>query len=260
MTAMTPPLVSWILALALAAAPAHADLAVAGHSTVVVLGMQGVGQEAVWLSKSRLRRDLIDRGRAYTHLFDLETKEVTIIDHAMRQAEVQQLTELDTNAAAQVSAKEVKLEIKATGNKRLLQKWQCVEHRLLLTMPVEVGADRLEFNLSGHAWLARNTAEQPETAVFVKATRSPDFFLSVPALARASPVYARGLSEAIRRIAPLGLVCSLDVDLRYEGTGRMAELSRKLASHLSVEYDRYETSPIPEGAFAIPAGYRVNRR
>ncbi|MBI5330974.1 MAG: hypothetical protein HZB71_10215 [Betaproteobacteria bacterium] len=259
MTSLKSALALSLLTL-LGSMPAQADLAVAGHSTVVVLGMQGVGQEAVWLSKTRLRRDLIDRGRAYTHLFDLDTKEVTIIDHAMRQADVQRLTDLDTNAAAQVSAKEIKLDIKPTGRKRPLQKWQCAEHQMQLTMPVEVGGDKLEFNLSGTAWLARNTAEQPETATFVKATRTPDFFLSVPALARASPVYARGLSEAIRRIAPLGLVCSLDVDLRYEGTGRMAELSRKLASHLSVEYDRYETSPIPEGAFVIPAGYRIQHR
>ncbi len=257
---MTLIKIALVLLLTALVPQARADLAVAGHSTVVVLGMQGVGQEAVWLDKTRLRRDLIDRGRAYTHLFDLDAKEVTIIDHALRQADVQRLTELDTNLAHQISAKEIKLDIKATGNKRALQKWQCAEHKILLTMPVEVGGDRLEFQLSGQVWLARNTAEQAETATFVKATRTPDFFLSVPALARASPVYARGLSEAIRRVAPMGLVCSLDVDLRYEGTGRMADLSRKLASHLSVEYDRYETAPIPEGAFVIPTGYRVNRR
>lgn len=245
--------------LFLCATAARADLAVAGHSTVVVLGMQGVGQEAIWLDNTRIRRDLIDRGRAYTHLFDLESKEITVIDHAQRQADVHRLSELDNQQAAQIGGKDVKMDIKATGNKRTLQKWQCVEHKLLLTMPVDVGGDKLDFQLSGNVWLARNTAEQGETATFIKATRNPEFFLSVPALARASPVYARGLSEAIRRVAPLGLVCSLDVDMRYEGTGRMAELSRKLASHLSVEYDRYETKPIPEGAFVVPAGYRVVR-
>jgi hypothetical protein len=52
---------AFVLTLALCglalAAPARADLSLAGRSTVHAMGMQGIGQEGLWLRKTKLRRD-----------------------------------------------------------------------------------------------------------------------------------------------------------------------------------------------------------
>lgn len=245
-----------LLGLAMAA-PAAADLALMGRSTVVAMGMQGVGQEGLWLSGTSLRRDLIDRGKAYTHLYDLKTREIAIIDHSLRQAQVYTMSVLNKEADARVASKDVKLELVATGRKQALQDWNCIEHRLNFTMPAEVGGEKLAFELDGHIWLARGTPQQKETTHFVKAAADPNFFLGIPALAKSSPAQARGISEAIRRISPMGLVCAIDVDTRYQGSGRLAELSRKLSSRVSVTYERYSVDDIPADVFDVPKGYRV---
>ena len=65
--------------------------------------------------------------------------------------------------------------------------------------------------------------------------------------------------EVVRRLAPLGLLCSADLETRYDGTGRLAELSRKMNSRISVQYERYSTEVLDPGLFAVPAGYRVTR-
>jgi hypothetical protein len=67
------------------------------------------------------------------------------------------------------------------------------------------------------------------------------------------------MSEVVKRLAPLGLLCAVDVDTRYEGTGRMAELSRKMASRIAVTYERYSTDPLKDEVFEIPKGYKVVR-
>lgn len=250
------PIPLLLMAMALSVS-ARADLTLNGRSTVVAMGMQGNGKEKVWLDKALIRRDMVDRGKAYSNIFDLKAREVTVLDHSLRQATVYSTASLKEQTDASVDSKAIKMDLKATGRTHTLQKWPCAEHRLSLAMPAEIGGEKLSFQMEGTIWLARNTPEQKETATVLKLMQEPDFFMGIPALAKASPVQARGISEAIRRLAPLGLLCSVDVALRYEGTGRVATLSKKMASRISLTYDDYGTEPIAKGAFDVPAGYKV---
>ena len=249
-----------ICCLALVALPAHADLTLLGHSTVWAMGMEGTGKETLSISKTHLRRDLNDRGRAYTQIFDLDRHEVALIDHALRTADTHATASLSRQAERQVPGKlhytdkELHFELKATGAKRTLQNWTCVEHRLLVSTPAEVGGEKVEFEMSGHAWIALHVPEQAEMAEYVKALQAPGFSLEIPALGR-SPEQGRALSEALRRISPKGMLCGLEVELRYVGQGRVAELSKKLASRIALEVERYERKPIPKSNFDIPKGY-----
>jgi hypothetical protein len=246
--------------LAAFSTPVHADLSLVGRSTVLAMGMQGVGQEGLWLHKTKLRRDLIDRGKAYSHLYDLASREITIIDHSQRQANVFAMSDLNHDADARFSSKDLKLELTPTGRRHQLQNWNCAEEKLFSAMPAEVAGEKVSFEMTGTIWLAKNAPEQNETAAFVKAAQEPDFFMGIPALARKSPGQAKGMSEVVRRLAPLGLLCAVDVETRYEGTGRMAELSRKMSSRISVTYERYATDPLREDVFEIPRGYRTVRQ
>jgi hypothetical protein len=138
-----------------------------------------------------------------------------------------------------------------------LQKWNCAEHQIQAAMPAEVGGEKVNFTLSGVVWLASGTAEQKETAAFVNAAKNPDFFMGIPALAKSSPAQARGMSEIVRRMAPMGLLCAVDVKTNYEGTGRMAALSNKLNSRISLTYEQYGSAPLKPDVFDIPKGYRI---
>jgi hypothetical protein len=248
-----------MLALAgvIAALPAQADLSMTGRSTVVAMGMQGNGQEGVWLHGSQIRRDMIDRGKAYSHLYDLNKHEITVIDHSQRQAQVYTMATLNQQTDAKISSKDLKLDLTPTGRKHPLQKWNCAEYQIAAAMPAEVGGEKVSFTLTGNVWLARDTAEQKETAAFVNAAQTPDFFMGIPALAKSSPAQARGMSEIVRRMAPMGLLCAVDVKTKYEGTGRMAALSNKLDSRISLTYEQYGSAPLKADVFDIPKGYRL---
>jgi len=245
--------------------PAQADLTLHGHSMVWAMAMEGTGKETLQITKTRMRRDLIDRGRAYTQIIDLDRHEVTLIDHAMRSAEVRAIASLSRQAERQlpgsvnVTDKNLRFELKATGAKRRLQDWTCGENRLLVSTPAEVGGEKVEFELSGTAWIARHVPEQAEIEEYAKALQSPGLSPDIPALGR-SPEQTRALTEALRRIAPKGLLCGLEVDLRYVGQGRVAELSKKLSSRIALEVESYDRKPIPATTFDIPKGYLTTRR
>lgn len=239
---------------------ASADLSMTGRSTVVAMGMQGIGQEGVWLKDTQIRRDLIDRGKAYSHLYNLKKHEITVIDHSQRLAQVYAMSKLNQETDATVSSKDLKLELKPTGRSRTLQKWNCVEHNLDAAMPAEVGGEKVSFTMTGNVWLARDTAEQKEVAEFIQAAKNPNFFMGIPALAKSSPQQARGMSEMVRRMASMGLLCAVDVKTKYEGSGRMAALSNKLDSRISLTYEQYGTAPLKAEVFDIPNGYRIERK
>jgi hypothetical protein len=248
------------LVSSIAAFSANADLSMTGRSKVIAMGMQGIGQEGIWLHGSQIRRDLIDRGKAYSHLYDLKKREIIVIDHSQRFAQIYAMSSLNQQTDAKISSQDLKLDLKPTGRKHALQKWNCAEYDIVAAMPAEIGGEKVSFTLTGNVWLARDTEEQKETAAFVNAAQTPDFFMGIPALAKSSPAQARGMSEIVRRMAPMGLLCAVDVKTKYEGTGRMAALSNKLDSSISLTYQQYGSAPLKADVFDIPNGYRVERK
>jgi hypothetical protein len=127
-------------------------------------------------------------------------------------------------------------------------------------MPAELGPEKVIVRLEGKVWLARNTREHKDLQAFFKAMDSPDFLMGIPTLAKSSPAQTRALGEVLRRLFNQGMVCAIDVELKYEGGGRMAELARRMGSRLNLVYDNATTEPVPDEFFMVPPGYRqVNR-
>jgi hypothetical protein len=106
--------------------PAQADLMLLGRSSVSALGAFTGGQEALMIKQNQLRRDVLDRGRAYSYLFDFTARRITVIDHAMRQAEVHQLDEVKT-APVKGTKTGFKMDLEKTGRQHPVQTWKCVE-------------------------------------------------------------------------------------------------------------------------------------
>jgi hypothetical protein len=214
-------------------------------------------QEQVMIHKTSIRRDFIDRGRAYTHLFDLAKHQAVVLDHLFRRAEVYDLTAIRSNTEVSAPIDKLKLTIETTGSTRSLHDWTCKEYNLTASMPAVMGTEEIIFHLKGQVWIAERTREQAEVKDLIKLARRPDFFLAIPEIARIMPAQARSMSEMVRKLAPKGLPCAGQVDVSYEGNGPLANLAKKMPTQLRAEVQKYSTSPIPPDAFAIPAGYQA---
>lgn len=241
----------------LAPSPAIADLTLSGYSTIGAFGMPMSGQEQIMIRKTSVRRDFIDRGRAYIHLFDLATRQGVIIDPLFRRAEVYDLNAIKANTEVSAPVDRLKLNIERTGRQHPLRDWTCSEYNLTVSMPAVMGNEETVFNLKGQVWLAERARERAAVKDLIKIAKRPDFFLAIPQIARTMPAQARAVSELIRKLAPMGLPCAGQFDISYEGSGPLANLARKLPTRLGLEFQNYSTNPIPPEAFAIPAGYQI---
>lgn len=235
---------------------ARADLTMVGRSSVSSIGMPVIGKETLQIRGKQMRRDLIDRGRAYSFLYDLDEREVAVMDHALRQVTLYAMPAKITNSEARALRKDLKLDLDKTGRKHALQDWVCEEHKLDASLPTEIGQDKAVFRLTGHVWLAANTPEQKEMNALRRAAEAPDFLPGVPLQAKISEDQALVVAEVIRRLAGRGMLCALEVESQYEGSGRMVELARKVATRLSLAYESYSTKDLEAAAFQIPEGYR----
>lgn len=237
--------------------PAHADLTLNGFSQVLTLNRPNRSQEALYLKKDRLRRDLTERGRSYTYLYDLKQRELTFIDHLFRQAEVRRFEVGEKKGAAK--GKDLKLDLTPTGRKHDLTPWECIEHQLKASLPGSMGQEQVVVNLDGQVWLAPNTREQRHLDPFIKTLPAQDLFIGVPTQGRAAAAQVQGVNEVLRRILPKGLLCAFEIQVDYEGNGPMANLARRMSTRLSLVYERVSEAALKDDLFEIPAGYQVIR-
>lgn len=236
-----------------AAADATADLSLIGHSEVTALNRPNRSQEALYIKKDRLRRDLIEGGHRYTYLYDLKRRQFTVIDHQLRQAEVRTL-EADGKKGAD---KAVKLELTPTGRRHDLRHWECLEHELGASLPGMVGQEEVTVSLAGQVWLAPNTKEQRTVNPFIKAIPAQDLFVGVPVQGGAASSQVQGVNEVLRRILPKGMLCAAQIQIDYEGGGPMANLARRMATRLSLVYEGLSDDLLEEALFDVPDGYRL---
>jgi hypothetical protein len=248
-----------LLAGALVAASASADLTLVGRSSVAALGMPSISQEKLSIKKDWLRRDLIDRGRSYTYVFDLKTRDILVIDHAFRTAELHSMAKT-VAGKGKTDKPAVDLDLAKTGRRQSVRHWSCEEHSVQGAMPTQLGADPVVFHLRGNVWIAEKAPEQKEMEALRKAAESSSFLLGLPEMAGMQSDQTRALGDSIRQLVGKGILCGLDVETRYEGSGRMVDLARKMASRLRIVYDDFSTEAIDASAFAVPAGYRLIKK
>jgi hypothetical protein len=237
--------------------PVHADLTLNGFSQVSALNRPNRSQEVLYLKKDRLRRDLTERGRSYTYLYDLKQRELTFIDHLFRQAEVRRLEGGEQKVAPK--GKDLKVELTPTGRKHELTPWECVEYRVKASLPGSMGQEQVVVNLDGQVWLAPNTREQRQIDPFIKSIPAQDLFIGVPNQGHAATTQVQGVNEVLRRILPKGMLCAFDIQVDYEGDGPMANLARRMSTRLSLVYERISETVLKDDLFDIPPGYQVTR-
>lgn len=234
---------------------AHANLALTGYSTAGPLSTQ----ERIWIQEGKMRRDFVDRGRAFTHLFDLGKRQVALIDHVARQIELHDLESLHASTEVGGPSGAIKLDLTPTGETRMLRHWNCQAHTLAASMPTRLGQEDTVLHLGGKVWIARNTPEQFAVNKLVELARQRDFFFGIPATVRATPAQARMLSELVRELAPRGLPCGGEISARFEGSGPMATLAQRLPARLGLSIQDFSTAPLRPELFALPHGYAVRR-
>lgn len=246
-----------MVALCLWPALAHADLTLSGYSAAGAFGMPLSSQERIHIRDNMIRRDYVDRGRFYSHLFDLGKRQVAVIDHAGRQVDIHDLNSLQSTAEVSAPASRMKMALERTGQTRPLRHWNCEAYSVKASIPARLGNEETVFHLAGKVWVAANVPEQAAVRELVKLARQDDFFLGIPTVAKVTPAQSQLFSEIIRKLAPKGLPCACELEASYEGDGPMANLARRMPTRLSIAFQDFSSEAVKDVLFSLPPGYPV---
>lgn len=236
---------------------AIADFTLNGRSTVMTMGMNQTGREVLMVKDQQMRRDLNERGRNYSYIYDLKNKEVAVVDHLMRTAEVRALI---GRSRTNDGNNGMSVNIKPTGRNTALGDWHCEEFDLTASMPIEWGTEKATIHLEGQVWLDRKASERKELAPFIQTIENEDFFAGTTSNNTPSSPQVRIFNEAARKMLSKGMVCATQVNFKFEGTGPMADLARRSQTRAGMAYETHSDTALAASLFTIPAGYRVNRR
>jgi len=234
-------------------APAQADLTLTGFSSTGVFGNVISSQEQIRIQHNQIRRDYVDRGRMLSQVFDLNKRQLAMIDHGLRQVELHDLKQLQTSSEVGAPSKTMKLNLERGGQSRPLRQWTCQAYNLDASIPTRLGNEDTLFQLKGQVWVASNVPEQAEVKHLTQLARQSDFFIGVPALVKLTPGQSQLFSELLRKLAVLGLPCAGELEASYEGSGPMANLARKLPNRFSLVFQDYSSAPLPADTFQLPS-------
>jgi hypothetical protein len=242
-------LVVLVLALALVALPASADVTV--KTTISATGGPG-GMEmtsVVFVKGMKMRTDTKVMGQDMSILVDVATKQMLMINHVSKE-----VSTFDPKAMAgqmPVTMGEVTLSVKPTGETKEVLGRKCAGYTVQVTMPMTLNGESVTMTLSGPAWITKEGPGVEEYMAYSKAAAAANLVSSPFSMGPQS----QGMTELMKTFAEAGVPLAQEMQMAVQGTGQMAQMMSQMAITMTTKVTEITTDPIPDDKFAIPAGY-----
>lgn len=252
------------LCCALALSLAFASPAVADVTTKQKMGGKGMGgmmsgESTQYVKGVKMRTDQTVSGKATTTIIDAGAKQMTVIDHAKREAEVIDMSTL-AGSMAKVPISEIKTTINPTGQTKQIAGSTCTVYDVKVTVPMQMGNDGITISMAGPYCLVKNGPGYADYAALYKAI-AENGFLGDPRQAKAQPAQAKAMTEMYRKMAELGVPFATEMNITFEGSGPMAAMMSKMGGNtITSEVTSISTDAIADSVFEVPAGYKLNKR
>ena len=257
---MTPNrLVGIALLCCAVASPALADVTLKSKATGT--GMVGAvaGDMTQYIKGLKTRSDqTTGAGRQTSTIIDLAAKQMIVLNHDTKEADVIDMTNL-SETLAKAGATDITATITPTPQTRQIAGQTCTVHDLKVAVPMPMGKTQMTMVMSGPQCLVKNGPGQAEFLAFYRAASENGGFLDATQ-AKTRPAAAKAMTDMYRKMSELGVPYATEMRISMEAEGPMAEMMKKMANTISTEVTSVSTAPIAATMFEVPAGYKVNKR
>jgi hypothetical protein len=257
---MTPNRLVGIALLCCAiASPALADVTLKSKGTGT--GMVGAvaGDMTQYVKGLKSRTDQTSgAGRQTSTIIDIATKQMIVLNHDTKEADVIDMTNL-SETLAKAGATEITATITPTPQTRQVAGQTCTVHDLKVAVPMQMGKSQMTMVMSGPQCLVKNGPGQAEFLAFYRAASENGGFLDATQ-AKTRPAVAKAMTDMYRKMSELGVPFATEMKMSMEAEGPMAEMMKKMATTISTEVTSVSTAPIAATMFEVPAGYKVSKR
>jgi Domain of unknown function (DUF4412) len=240
--------------------PAAADVTIKASSSGKAMGYDADGITTTYIKGGLMRSDVEVRGKSLSTILDVDKKQMIIINHQKKLAEVFDLGQTAPSMKELDSGTHV--EMKATGKSRSVVGLNCDEYAMkvsVATQPVE--GETVNVVVSGPVCLSGSAPGVADYRAFYTAVAEKGLFFGDPRSAKAQPGQAHGMTELYHKMASAGIGLATDLAISFEGSGMMASIMERMGKlAFGSEVRSISTDSLPASTFEIPAGYKTKTK
>jgi hypothetical protein len=217
------------------------------------------------------RADFEMNGQTVTSITDVGAKQVILLNAATKTATVTTPASVGAGGAA-LALPAVDVTLTPTGKMQTIEGQQCQEHALKMSMsmgemmgagqvPPEAAAmmKDVKMMMDGSIWIARSAPGASEFSAFNKAALESKL---LGAVAGMTPGKSGPMDKLIEAWAAApGLPYLTEITMQFEGTGPMVDAMKQMGGMKMVQkIASVSTDAVADDIFAIPAGYKVEKK
>lgn len=239
-----------LVALALLAPPAFADVTVTTSISILAAAMTADGTMTTYAKGTKVLADSSVAGQNVSVLSDAATKQQWTINHGTKT--IEPLDAAKAMAAMPISFGEAKVSVTPNGQKKEILGRTCEGYTIDISMPATISGETIAMRMVGPAWIAKDGAGVAEYKASNKAFA--EVGMSTAVLAQGPQ--GKGMAAATKALADAGMVLEQELKMTIEGTGQMAQMIGQAAgATITMKVTTITTDPIPDAKFALPEGY-----
>jgi hypothetical protein len=257
--------------------PLHADLTFTQTMTIEGGPMAAMMKDKPIVIVTRVkgtkaRNDLDASGMKMTSITDVAAKQVTLLNHQEKTAQV--LSETSPAATADAPKLDVKVDFKATGQSKAIDGAECAEHAFKIIVGLaemsggkvpKEAAEMLKDTrvvMDGSIWLAKSGPGAAEYIAFQKAAVEGGLAAALAAMLGGGQPAGGGMDKLMTTIAGApGLPYLTEINMGVEGTGPMVEVVKQQIAGMKLvqKLSGINTDPVSDDQFKVPADYTVKK-
>lgn len=268
----------WVTVLAVVAlysSSLAADVTITSNVTIEggAPGMGGAGgtsspRMTMKIKGLKARSDVDVNGQTHTSITDLSTKQVIVLQHAQKTAQVYAAGSMPPAAAAHASAAKIDASTKPTGETRTIAGTQCDEFAIRMDMSMAdfaaspglapQAAEMMKgarMVITGSIWVAKNGPGVADFVAFQKAAANANM---AAAIGGAVPgIQGGGVDRLLKSLSDMpGIPYLSELQMDVEGTGPMVDAMKQMGGmKIKSAVTEVSTAAIAGDHFEVPAGY-----
>jgi hypothetical protein len=171
-----------VVGLAVAAAPARADVTITQRTTG-----KGAGETTSRIKGNKMRLDTTAGDNSSTVLLDLDTQQMTMLDAKKKEAMVMPVAQIQEALGKAGGSIDVKTKVTPTAEKKQVSGYSCTVYDIGIAMPFmaqEGQPPMATLTMSGPACLSKDVPGQAEFARFYKTAVEKGFIFGDPRMAK----------------------------------------------------------------------------
>lgn len=267
-----------LVVFALCLVPLHADLTFTQTMTMEGGAMAAMmaGKPVVMTTRlkgMKSRADMEAMGTKITTLTDLKSKEITVLNHQDKTAQV--ISAAAPPAGVELPKMDIDISFKPTGESRAIDGVQCFEHAFKMSlgfgemagggkqMPPETAEmmKDMKMMMDGSVWIAKSGPGAAEYMAFQKTALEGNLTELLAGMVGGQQVRG-GMDKLMRAIteAP-GLPYLTEISMSVDGTGPMVEMMKQQMAGMKMiqKMTNISTDPLADDLFSVPEGYTVKK-